>query len=159
MSMGQKKDWKQRVLEKNKKKKGKKRNKRELCSAHQKGFGQQQVTVGANWCSSIHFLHLVPFFVHLFLYIQQLRLVFLDYYSVLHPYISVHSTYILPHQAPLKSTVSCCTVVAVTITFPLQIAATVLALFRERKNLFCKWWGSDSTYIPHLYCPIFFPLY
>lgn len=140
MSMGQKKDRKQRVLEnKNKKKKGKKRNKRELCSAHQKGFGQQQVTVGANWCSSIHFLHLVPFFVHLFLYIQQLRLVFLDYYSVLHPYISVHSTYILPHQAPLKSTVSCCTVVAVTITFPLQIAATVLALFRERKNLFCKW--------------------
>lgn len=139
MSMGQKKDRKQRVLEnKNKKKKGKKRNKRELCSAHQKGFGQQQVTVAANWCSSIHFLHLVPFFVHLFLYIQQLRLVFLDYYSVLHPYISVHSTYILPHQAPLKSTVSCCTVVLLQSLFH-SIAATVLALFRERKNLFCKW--------------------
>ena len=85
-------------------KKGKKRNKRELCSAQQKGVWTATSFVWCNWCSSIHFLHLVPFFVHLCLYIQQLRLVFLDYYSVLHHYIfSAHSTYILPHQAPLKT--------------------------------------------------------
>lgn len=124
---------------KKKRKEKKEITKKKNCVQHTKRVWAATSFGWCNWCSSIHFLHLVPLFVHLFLYFQQLRLVLLDYYSVLHHYISAHSTYILPHQAPLKSTVSCCTVVAVTITLPLQIAATVLALFRERKNLFCKW--------------------
>ena len=118
----------------------KKNKKKDNCVQHtQRGLGSNKF-----WL--VHLVFIYPFptscfyiLVHLFLYIQQLRLVFLDYYSVLHHYISAHSTYILSHQAPLTSTVSCCTVVAITITLPLQIAATVLPLFRERKNLFCKW--------------------
>jgi hypothetical protein len=114
---------------------------KENCVQHtKKGFGQQQVSFGAIGVHLSTSYILFPFFVHLILYIQQLRLVFLDYYSVLHHYIfqRIPLTY-YPTKLHLKRTVSCCTVVAVTITLPLQIAALVLALFRERKNLFCKW--------------------
>ena len=128
-----------------KKKQKERKEIKENCVQHtQRGLGSNKFRL-----VQLVFIYPLPtscFYSRVFLSIQKLRLVFLDYYSVLHHYISAHSTYILSHQAPLTSTMSCCTVIVVTITLPLQIAATVLPLFRERKNLFCKWWGSDSTY-------------
>jgi len=59
MYMGQKKDWKQWVLAKKTKIE---ETKRELCSAHPKGFGQQQVLVGAFGVHLSIFLHLVSTF-------------------------------------------------------------------------------------------------
>jgi hypothetical protein len=155
--MGQKKDWKQRVLvSKKRRKKREKKTKeiKEYCVQHTtKGFGQQQVSFGEiNVHLSTSYLLFLSLCTFSFIF-SNLDLCSWIIWFFITTFQCITLTY-CPTKLHLKSTVSCCTVVAVTITLPLQIAARFYLFSGRERTCFV----SGEGVIPHIFYPITFSL-